>query len=89
MGARTAQEIADTDLTLSQQISWHFSGNCYPPVPQFMVEPAIEAINACNESDYDLEIALPDGVQFRGSSTVSASKIVDSLRLDAWLVGEE
>jgi hypothetical protein len=54
-----------------------------------MVEPAIEAINACNESDYDLEIALPDGVQFRGSSTVSASKIVDSLRLDAWLVGEE
>lgn len=89
MGARTSQEIANTDLTLNQQISWHFSGNCYPPVPQFMVEPAIEAINAYNEGDYDLEIALPDGVEFRGSSTVSASKIVDSLRLDAWLVGEE
>jgi len=89
MGAQTARDIADTDLDLSQQISWHFSGNCYPPVPQFMVEPAIEAINACNEGDYDLEISLPDGVEFRGSSTVSASKIVDSLRLDAWLVGEE
>lgn len=87
MGSNFAMDLASGEFvdSLDRQISIHFSSNCYPPVPQFMVDPAIEAINAINEGDYDLEIDLPSGVSFRGAQSVSASKIVDSLRLDAWI----
>lgn len=87
MGSNFATDLASGEYvhTLDQQLAIHFSSNCYPPVPQFMVEPAIKAINAINEGDYDLEIDLPSGVLFRGAQSVSASNIVDSLRLDAWI----
>jgi hypothetical protein len=86
MGALTAMEIAGTDLSLEQQISWHFQGNCYPPVPQFMVPIAVKAIQAVNDEEPMAPIDLPEGVEFRGSTTVPASQIVNSLRLDAWII---
>ena len=46
MGRNFASDLTETSLTLEQQIAIHFSSNCYPPVPQFMVSVAVEAINA-------------------------------------------
>lgn len=90
MGNNFATELSnETSLTLEQQIAIHFSSNCYPPVPQFMVSVAVEAINACNDEQYDLEIELPQGVTFRNSTTVTAINAVDNLRLEAWLTESE
>ena len=90
MGSNFATDLASGDFvqSIEQQIAIHFSSNCYPPIPQFMVAPAIEAINAINEGDLDRQIDLPAGVSFRDSKTVSASDVVDQLRLDAWIEGE-
>jgi len=87
MGSNFAHDLASGDLvqSLEQQISIHFSSNCYPPIPQFMVALGVEAIQAVNESDYTRELTLPDGVQFRNSLTVSALDAVNALRLDAWI----
>jgi hypothetical protein len=85
MGFATAVGLTDTDLTLSDQISIHFSSNCYPPIPKVMIPVAIEAIDAYYEEDYAKVIKLPEGVQFRnGEDWVSASQAIESLRLDAW-----
>jgi hypothetical protein len=90
MGNNFATELSnETSLTLEQQIAIHFSSNCYPPIPQFMVSVAVEAINACNDEQYDLEIELPQGVTFRNSTTVTAINAVDNLRLEAWLTESE
>ena len=87
MGINFATDLAlgDFEQSLDRQISIHFSSNCYPPVPQFMVQVAIEAIQAVNDEDYDREIALPEGVQFRNASTVKACEAVDALYLNAWV----
>jgi len=99
MGYATAVGLTDTDLTLSDQISIHFSSNCYPPIPKVMIPVAVEAIDAYWEGDYNRVIELPfDGVdrdgnpfQIRwrdGSTSVSASQAIESLRLDAWCVDD-
>ena len=87
MGINFATDLASGDFeqSLDRQISIHFSSNCYPPVPQFMVQVAIDAIQAVNDEDYDREIALPEGVQFRNASTVKACEAVDALYLNAWV----
>jgi hypothetical protein len=91
MGINFATDLASGDFvdSIDRQISIHFSSNCYPPVPQFMVQVAIDAIDAINEGDLDRQIDLPAGVSFKDSKTVSASDVVDQLRLDAWIYGEE
>ena len=85
MGRNFANELsAETSLTLEQQVAIHFSSNCYPPIPKFMLPVAIEAINAYNDYNGSLVITLPDGVTFRDSKEVTASEVVDNLRLNAW-----
>lgn len=86
MGLSTARGIAETELPLEQQIAWHFSSNCYPPIPKQMIPVAVEAINAYHDGEFAKVIKLPDGVQFRnGEDWVFASQAIESLRLDAWL----
>ena len=81
-----ALDLQDQGLSLEQQLSIHFSSNCYPPIPQMMIPVAIEAIDAYYDEDYAKVIKLPEGVQFRnGEDWVFASQAIDSLRLDAWL----
>lgn len=85
MGNNFATELStETSLTLEQQIAIHFSSNCYPPIPHTMIPVAVEAIKACNEEQYDLEIELPPFITFRNSTTVTAINAVDNLRLEAW-----
>jgi hypothetical protein len=89
MGLMTALDLQEQGLTLEQQLSIHFSSNCYPPIPQGMIPTAIEAIDAYWEMDYNKMIPLPDGVSFRGQNEVSASNVIQSYRLDAWCMEDE
>ena len=91
MGSLHAIELASGEFvpTLNDQIAIHFQSNCYPPIPQFMVAVAIEAINAYNEYDGSRIITLPAGVTFRDSKEVTAFEAIDNLRLDSWCTTDE
>jgi hypothetical protein len=55
-----------------------------------MAKPCLDAIDAYWEDDIDREIQMPDGISYRGESTVAAREIIISCNLDAWLdSGEE
>lgn len=91
MGSNFAQDLADYDLglDLSTAISIHLSANHYPPVPQSMVLPCIEAIEAYHELDSDREIAMPEGVSYKGRNTAPAWAIIEQHHLEAWLYNDE
>jgi hypothetical protein len=88
MGYNTALDLSN-ELNLEVALGYHLQGNHYPPVPLSMVEPCIEAIDAFYDEDYNREIALPEGVLWRGQVTAPASAIVDAHHLNAWLPEEE
>ena len=88
MGYNTALDLS-TELDLEVALGYHLQGNHYPPVPLSMVEPCIEAINAFYDEDYNREIALPQGVLWRGQVTAPASAIVEQHHLEAWLPEED
>lgn len=92
MGSIHAIELASGEFvtSLDQQLTIHFTSNCYPPVPLFMLPVAIASINAINEGDYDRLIDLPEQVKTRdGKKQVTAGSCAESLRLDAWCNPEE
>ncbi len=90
MGLSTAIGITESNLSLEQQLSWHFSSNCYPPIPQQMIPVAKMAIFHYWEQDYDAMVDLPEGVEFRnGATSIPASQVIESLRLDAWVMEDE
>jgi len=88
MGYNTALDLSN-ELDLEVAIGYHLQGNHYPPVPLSMVEPCIEAIDAFYDEDYNREIALPQGVLWRGQVTAPASAIVEQHHLEAWLPEED
>jgi hypothetical protein len=97
MGSNFANEMASgvlddlgIHLTIEDQIRIHLSANHYPPVPAYMVQPCIEAIDAVNDAGLsDLEIPLPEGVSWRGLTTAPAWAIIEQHHLDAWLIERE
>lgn len=91
MGSNFAREMASGDLdflglNLEAQISIHLSSNFYPSIPQSMVTPCVEAIEAYWEDDYQKMISLPAPILWRGQDTAPASAIIDQHRLYDWTV---
>jgi hypothetical protein len=84
MGSMTAQGIADTELSLEQQLDWHLRGNHFPPIPSSMIQPCIEAIDAYNEGTMNKLIGLPEGVGYKGLTAAPAWAIIEQHHLDAW-----
>ena len=89
MGRIFAEDLSASELSLSEQITYHLRGNHYPPVPVSMVTPCVEAINAYNTGDPDQLIELPDGISWRGESTAPASAIINAHHLESWLGSDE
>ena len=87
MGSNLATELADglLDLDLETQIGIHLRGNHYPPVPNSMIQPCIDAIDAYYEEDYYRKITLPEGVSWKGMTKAPACAIVEAHHLEAWL----
>jgi len=80
--------LAETDVSIEQQIMWHLQGNHYPPVPIQMVKPCIEAIDAYWEDDLGREIAMPMvndfQILYKGRVTAPAYAIIDQHHLHVW-----
>jgi len=91
MGSNLAQELAggEFNISLEQQIAVQLRNNHYPPVPLSMVQPCIEAINACNDGNSGELIDLPDGISWRGEPTAPAYAIVEGHRLEPWIDYED
>jgi hypothetical protein len=90
MGHNTAMDLAENlDISLEQAIGYHLQGNHYPPVPLSMVQPCIDAIDAYHENDAMRQIAMPDGVFYKGMSHAPAFAIIEQHHLDPWLPQDE
>ncbi|CAB4137290.1 hypothetical protein UFOVP325_28 [uncultured Caudovirales phage] len=95
MGRQLAEDLAGMDnITLEQAITWHLQGNFYPPVPTSMVQPCIKAIELANEAIADGEeylgnltdeVALPEGITWRGNTFASVLGMIEGHRLDPWI----
>ena len=71
MGNNLSQDLAEMDLGLANSIRIQLQANHYPPVPVSMVEPCIEAIQACNDEMQDKLIKLPEGITWRSEEHTS------------------
>lgn len=89
MGHITARGIAETEMSLEQQLAWHLQSNHFPPVPTSMVEACVKAIDAMNEGDYTKMIGLPEGVGYKGLTAAPASAIAEAHHLDVWIQYDE
>ena len=85
MGSVTALGIQDSVLDLETQLAYHLQGNHYPPVPLSMVQPCIDAIDAYYDNDAMRQIAMPEGVFYKGMSHAPAWAVIEQHHLDFWL----
>jgi hypothetical protein len=89
MGHTTAVAISELDIPLKEQIEIHLVSNFYPPIPRFMAQACVDALNAYWEEDTNRMIDMPNGVIYRGSTSAPAWAVVEQHRLSPWLNEEE
>lgn len=89
MGRQTAEAISELDMPLKIQIEMHLSSNFYPPIPKFMAQTCVDALNAYWEKEINRMIDMPHGVLYRGSTSAPAWAVVEQHRLSPWLDEEE
>jgi hypothetical protein len=90
MGYATAMGIAESGLDLDLQLQWHFTSNCYPPIPLLMIAPAKEAIALAENGEADEMVQMPDGAEHRKyGSQVPAWVMIQSLHLEAFISAEQ
>ena len=87
MGSLQAAEMAEM-LSIEDGISWHLKFNHYPPVPSSMVQPCLDAIEACLDEDYERLIHL-NGSFWRGNDSAPAYAIVEGHHLQSWIELDE
>lgn len=86
MGAKLAQEIAESPLTLEEKLSWHLNGNLYPPMPDSLIPVCVEAITlAENGEDLHKVLTLPDPIKRAGKSEITAKQLILSIKLH-WFI---
>ncbi len=84
-----AVAISELDVDLKQQIEIHLVSNFYPPIPRFMAQTCVDALNAYWEKDTKRMIDMPEGVSYKGSTSAPAWAVVEQHRLSPWLNEEE
>ncbi len=90
MGHNLAADLAfNPDLTLERSLSYHLTGNHYPPVPLSMVDPCIAAINAAKAREWSKLIDLPAGVKWRGKDQAPVSALIEGHHLQCFIEPEE
>ena len=85
MGRALAQDLAENVVDIHSSIAFHLSGNFYPPVPESMVQPCIDAIYAAAEDNWDLLIELPEGVTWKGQTSAPVRNMIEQHHLEPWL----
>lgn len=89
MGRQTAEALTELDAPMREQIEIHLVSNFYPPIPRFMAQVCVDAINAYLEKETNRMIDMPGGVTYKGLTYAPAWAIVEQHRLYPWLDEEE
>lgn len=89
MGHTIAVAISELDIPLKEQIEIHLVSNFYPPIPRWMAQTCVDALNAYWEQDTNRMIDMPNGVTYKGSTSAPAWAVVEQHKLDTWLNEEE
>lgn len=87
--AGMAEAIGKEWIDLTTALHWHLTANHYPPLPTALIETAKTAIERANTGDFDSMIDLPEGIAFRAETTMSVSRVVESLHLGPYITYEE
>lgn len=92
MGNLTARELAflgNEGLGLTTALSWHLTSNHFPPIPNIMIDPCIEAIDNANAGGWDRTVRLPDGVGYKGGTAAPTHAIIEQHHLESFLDDDE
>ncbi len=81
LAALSMTEATDLDTALG----WHLAHNHYPPVPNEMVGPCRQAIEAIQDEEPQKSIDLPQGTTWQGHDSAPAGVICDQHHLDAFI----
>ncbi len=84
-----AAEVDGGNVVLNSALHWHLTSNHYPPMPVELVSVAEEAIEKADEGEWEHEIEIPDGINFRGRYIVTVSEAVEVMHLDSFLSLDE
>jgi hypothetical protein len=84
MGYLQATEMIDR-TSRDMALAWHLGCNHYPPVPAIMIPICQEAIDLANESDWDVQIVLPENVLYKGRPSAPVWAIVEQHHLEPFL----
>ena len=85
MGLQNLLGIISSDLSTEEQVKLHLTTNCYPPVPESLHPACLLAIKLCSDQKSEVEVSLPDGVDYRGQGVAPASAIVENFHLDLFV----
>jgi len=85
MGYFTAKAMTESGGSLDKQLMYHFTGNCYPPLPIRLIPTAKQAIERAKEGKYDDLLELPEGVTHKGSNKATVRQCINGWRLDAFI----
>lgn len=85
MGYASALGMAEVAGVTEQTIGWHLSANHFPPVPSSMIGPCMRAIELANDGEWDHQVQLPEGIEYRGTETAPVHAIVEQHHLEAFL----
>jgi len=84
MGRQWIEGFKELDnIDLDTMLDIHLKGNHYPPVHSSFIPVCKEAIECCNDEDYNKQIKMPNGI------VKSAMGIVEGLHLDSFLEERE
>lgn len=85
MGSLGAQSMAEFGGVNRGTLHWHLRSNHYPPIPESMIDPCLEAIDHAAADDWDVEVDLPEGITYRDQTTCPVSAMVEQHHLDAFV----
>jgi hypothetical protein len=74
---------------LRQALSWHLTSNHFPPVPDIMIDPCLEAIKNAEEGEWEKLVSLPEGVGYKGLTVAPTEAIIDQHHLHSFLAIDE
>ena len=85
MGLQNLLGIISSDLPVEEQLKWHLTSNCYPPVPESFHAACLLAVKLCSDQKAEVEVSLPDGVEYQGKGVAPAGVIVKNFHLDLFV----
>jgi|TARA_B100001939_G_C16517062_1_gene436257 hypothetical protein len=96
MGIMTAIGITQSGVDMLKGLEMHLVGNFYPPHTKKFAPLCAKAIETYLENEYEIEngdyssleekYQIPDEVTFRGRNYMTLSEVLESFRLDPWLI---